>query len=177
MQTQVARDWRSGSACQDVDPELFFPVAEPGTEPYELQVAQAKAVCAECPVRALCLEFALDALPHGIAGGLTDDERRNLRARRTRQRRSAAASPAAVVDAAGDEPALDPVQVERLARHGRRKGEMSSGQRRELRQAAVVLAEAGASAAAIAERLDVAERTVQRWLAAARREAEGGAAA
>jgi Transcription factor WhiB/Homeodomain-like domain len=169
MQAQVAQDWRSRSACRDVDPELFFPVAEPGTEPYELQVAEAKQVCAECPVRALCLEFALAALPHGVAGGLTEGERRNLRARRARQRRSTA--PAPVVD----EPALDPVLVERLARHGRRKGEMSAGQRRELRQAVLVLAEAGVPVPAIAERLDVAVRTVERWLA--QRRNGGGEAA
>jgi hypothetical protein len=36
-------------------------------------------VCAVCPVRAECLEFALRALPYGIAGGLTPAERRGLR--------------------------------------------------------------------------------------------------
>jgi hypothetical protein len=67
------------AACRGVDPELFFPVAEPGTPVYRRQVLQAKAVCAGCPVRAECLEFALAKLPYGIAGGLTEVERRALR--------------------------------------------------------------------------------------------------
>jgi hypothetical protein len=174
MQTQVARDWLSQSACRDVDPELFFPAAEPGSSVYERQVAEAKTVCAACPVRALCLEFAFDALPHGIAGGLTEDERRSARAR-ARRRAAAPAPAAAVVDDGA--PAPDPALVERLARHGRAKGPVSAGERRALRAAALLMAEAGASVPAIAERLQVTERTVERWFTAARRAAEGGAAA
>jgi hypothetical protein len=71
-------DWRHRAACRGVDPELFYPVAEDGP-PYEEQVAAAKAVCAGCPVRAECLAFALVALPHGIAGGMTPAERRRHR--------------------------------------------------------------------------------------------------
>jgi hypothetical protein len=66
------------AACRGVDPELFFPVAEAGPV-LARQVAEAKAVCARCPVRAECLEFALRLLPYGIAGGLTEQERRALR--------------------------------------------------------------------------------------------------
>jgi hypothetical protein len=65
-------------ACRDVDPELFFPVAESGPL-YEAQVAQAKAVCAGCPIRAQCLAFALERLPYGIAGGMTAGERAAVR--------------------------------------------------------------------------------------------------
>jgi S-DNA-T family DNA segregation ATPase FtsK/SpoIIIE len=36
-------------------------------------------VCARCPVRSECLTDALSRIPHGIAGGLTADERRALR--------------------------------------------------------------------------------------------------
>jgi len=71
-------DWRHLAACLDEDPELFFPVGDTG--PALLQVAEAKAVCAECPVRAQCVEFALTlGLNEGIFGGLTPDERRALR--------------------------------------------------------------------------------------------------
>lgn len=74
--------WQELAACRDEDPELFFPVSEMG--PGARQVAQAKAVCAGCPVRAECLRYALDAgLDHGIFGGTTDGERRKL-TRRTR---------------------------------------------------------------------------------------------
>lgn len=74
------RDWRSRAACLDVDPELFFPAAEAGPV-YDVQVAAAKAVCHRCPVRAECLAEALARIPYGIAGGLTEDERRALRRR------------------------------------------------------------------------------------------------
>ena len=72
------RDWRARAACRDVDPELFQPCTEAGPL-HEAQVAAAKAVCAGCPVRALCLEFALAVLPCGVAGGLTATERAALR--------------------------------------------------------------------------------------------------
>lgn len=42
---------------------------------------QAKAVCASCTVRAQCLDQALErGERYGIWGGLTDLERRHLRA-------------------------------------------------------------------------------------------------
>jgi WhiB family redox-sensing transcriptional regulator len=86
----AGRDWRSLAACRDgVDPELFFPPVEVGPLCAE-QVAAAKAVCARCPVREECLGWALDGLSHGIAGGLTEDERRGERQqRRGRTRRRA----------------------------------------------------------------------------------------
>ncbi|WP_311202682.1 WhiB family transcriptional regulator [Actinophytocola gossypii] len=75
-------DWRQDAACRDDDPELFFPISEVG--PGARQTAQAKAVCARCPVRTQCLEYALDnGLSHGIFGGMTESDRRTL-ARRTR---------------------------------------------------------------------------------------------
>jgi WhiB family transcriptional regulator, redox-sensing transcriptional regulator len=75
-------DWRQRAACRDEDPELFFPVSDTG--PGARQAEQAKAVCARCPVRELCLDYALDSgLDHGIFGGTTETERRELR-RRTR---------------------------------------------------------------------------------------------
>lgn len=78
-------DFREFALCRDVDPELFFPVAVPGSPAYDGQVARAKAVCADCPVRAECLAFALDAIDDGVAGGLDAAERAALkRARRVR---------------------------------------------------------------------------------------------
>jgi WhiB family transcriptional regulator, redox-sensing transcriptional regulator len=75
------REWRSRANCLGTDPELFFPAAEHGPV-YEVQVAAAKAVCEQCPVRAECLAEALVRLPYGIAGGLTAEERRIGRPRR-----------------------------------------------------------------------------------------------
>ena len=75
-------DWRLRAACRDQDPELFFPLSEMG--PGARQADRAKAVCARCPVRAECLEYALDnGLDHGVFGGTTETERRALRRART----------------------------------------------------------------------------------------------
>ncbi|GAA3251341.1 hypothetical protein GCM10017691_63750 [Pseudonocardia petroleophila] len=74
----VARIWHTFAACRDVDPELFFPVTTTGAT-FERQVATAKAVCAGCPVITECFVEAFELLPHGIAGGLTPEERRASR--------------------------------------------------------------------------------------------------
>jgi hypothetical protein len=80
-------DFRHRAACCWVDPEVFFPAATAGEE-FEAQVSIAKAVCAGCPVRQACLSWALSALPDGIAGGMTEHERRTERARAARVARS-----------------------------------------------------------------------------------------
>jgi Transcription factor WhiB len=74
-------EWLARAICVGVDPELFFPAAEEGPARAR-QEAAAKAVCARCPVRAQCREWALTELPHGVAGGLSEDERRAVRAAR-----------------------------------------------------------------------------------------------
>lgn len=64
------------AACRDTDPEAFFPLGSSGGK-------TAKRVCRRCPVRALCLTWAMDAgMDHGIWGGLNEDERRELKRRR-----------------------------------------------------------------------------------------------
>lgn len=78
--------WRDSAVCRETDPELFFPTATHGRA-YEAQVATAKAVCARCPVRAQCLADALAGMPVGIAGGLTERERRSLRCQKVSARR------------------------------------------------------------------------------------------
>lgn len=72
------RHWRHDAACFGEDLDLFFPVGVAG--PAVWQVSQAKAICEDCPVRAQCLEYALrSGQDHGIWGGLTPQERRELR--------------------------------------------------------------------------------------------------
>jgi WhiB family redox-sensing transcriptional regulator len=69
-----------------MDPELFFPVGNAGSA--LLQIDQAKQVCAGCPVRAPCLEWALGSGQEaGVWGGTSEDERRALRYRRMRPAR------------------------------------------------------------------------------------------
>ena len=71
-------DWRSNAACVDEDPELFFPIGTTG--PAVEQADAAKRICAGCDAREECLEFAIatnqDA---GVWGGLTEDEREEMR--------------------------------------------------------------------------------------------------
>jgi WhiB family redox-sensing transcriptional regulator len=70
--------WRESAACASVDADLFFPV--PHTNGWKKQTKEAKAVCAACPVKQLCLDWALDtAQPAGIWGGKSELERRALR--------------------------------------------------------------------------------------------------
>ncbi|MER8007697.1 WhiB family transcriptional regulator [Streptomyces sp. NPDC094149] len=75
--------WRDQAVCRNEDPELFFPIGTSG--PALMQTAQAKAVCARCPVQGQCLEWALE---HGeilgVWGGTGENERRALQRRRRR---------------------------------------------------------------------------------------------
>ena len=74
----VDQDWRFLAACRSADPDLFFPVSLSG--PSMAQVAEAKAICAGCPVRRECLAFALRTHQvHGVWGGLSEQERYPLR--------------------------------------------------------------------------------------------------
>ncbi|MEV5875211.1 WhiB family transcriptional regulator [Streptomyces sp. NPDC052101] len=72
--------WRDHAACRDEDPDLFFPVGTTG--PAQVQTEQAKAVCAHCPVREPCLDWALGTgQSMGIWAGTTELERRALHRR------------------------------------------------------------------------------------------------
>ncbi|MFF2503527.1 WhiB family transcriptional regulator [Streptomyces sp. NPDC058067] len=71
--------WRDHAACSptphhQVDPELFFP----GPDQMD-RIREAKALCAQCPVRKGCLDAALDnGDAVGIRGGMTEEEREPL---------------------------------------------------------------------------------------------------
>jgi WhiB family transcriptional regulator, redox-sensing transcriptional regulator len=72
---EARRDWWQAAACRTADPDIFFPVSAHG--PGEVEIARAKAVCAKCPVRRQCLQFALATHQmHGVWGGTTEEERR-----------------------------------------------------------------------------------------------------
>ena len=83
--------WRAAAACSNMETNLFFPVGE-GIMALD-QINLAKSVCASCPVRLECLEFAIRTIQNdGIWGGTTEDERRVIkRSRRAAARRAAAA--------------------------------------------------------------------------------------
>ena len=70
--------WRDRAICRDTDPDLFFPVGTTGQA--LVQIARAKEVCDECPVKIDCLEYALETnQDSGIWGGLAEEERRAIR--------------------------------------------------------------------------------------------------
>lgn len=67
--------WMDDALCAQVDSELFFPEVGANTR-------SAKRICAKCPVKAPCLDYALATRQqHGIWGGLSDHERRGMQAR------------------------------------------------------------------------------------------------
>jgi len=78
-------DWRHLAACRYEDPELFFPIGNTG--PALLQIEDAKAVCRRCDVVDQCLQWALESgQDAGVAGGMSEDERRSLKRRAARLR-------------------------------------------------------------------------------------------
>ena len=56
--------WMRRGACVGEDPELWYPERGRSAEP-------AKQMCARCPVREECLDWALENENHGIWGGLS----------------------------------------------------------------------------------------------------------
>ena len=72
---RFAARWRELAACRGADLEVFFPGRGESAGP-------ARQVCAACPVRQPCLDYAItNRITHGIWGGLTERERRALRSR------------------------------------------------------------------------------------------------
>lgn len=89
-------DFRLAALCaaDNADAERWFPFADPRSDVYRAQVADAKAGCAACPVRAECLADVLGwerpGYRHGVYGGLDPAERDALVVAR-RDRATAAA--------------------------------------------------------------------------------------
>lgn len=83
---QVPQDarwnWQDHGACRECDPLLFFhPQNERGSARMRRDRA-AKLVCAGCPVRVECADYAIRARePYGVWGGLSEDDREQVYAR------------------------------------------------------------------------------------------------
>jgi WhiB family redox-sensing transcriptional regulator len=76
--------WERKPACATADPRVFFPEDTDG-RPVEdgPEADAARRICAQCPLRNQCLEYALSAgMPAGIWGGHSTDERERVRAAR-----------------------------------------------------------------------------------------------
>ncbi|HSH31715.1 MAG TPA: WhiB family transcriptional regulator [Candidatus Saccharimonadales bacterium] len=62
--------------CRNEPPSRFFPSDGVGVE-------IARRICAGCPVKALCLEYALEQrIKDGVWGGASERERRRILKRR-----------------------------------------------------------------------------------------------
>lgn len=70
--------WQDLAFCADKPPNLFFPNDGVGVE-------IARRICADCPVKEECLEFALsNHIDHGVWGGASERERRRIMKQRRR---------------------------------------------------------------------------------------------
>ena len=102
--------WVDDAICAQTDPELWFP--SPGESNTE-----AKAICADCPVRDACLADALATRPQedwGIRGGTSEKERSAMRRKATQPDADVLADMLGLTD-----PAPDPEPRRRaLPRHG-----------------------------------------------------------
>ena len=66
-------DWVEHAECRGAPTEVFYP--ERGES-----IAEARAICAACPVSVECLAYALDHREKlGVWGGTSERERRSLR--------------------------------------------------------------------------------------------------
>ncbi|GAA1714726.1 WhiB family transcriptional regulator [Brachybacterium phenoliresistens] len=68
-------EWMDQALCREVDTGIFFPSKGGST-------TAARKVCGSCPVRAECLELALQDTLDGIWGGTTPNERKAMRRKR-----------------------------------------------------------------------------------------------
>lgn len=72
MDPVLDTEWMAQGNCADKPPSLFFPSDGVGVE-------VAKRVCADCPMKADCLDYALDnRIDHGVWGGTSERERRRI---------------------------------------------------------------------------------------------------
>lgn len=87
LATEAIHDtWQIKAACRGPESRVFFPPTWPERrDEREAREARAKSICDACAVRVACLEYALQIRePHGIWGGLTENERRAILDHRAR---------------------------------------------------------------------------------------------
>ena len=68
----VDTSWMGRGKCREVPPDTFFPSDGVGVE-------VARRICADCPVKEPCLEYAMaNHIDHGVWGGTSERERRRI---------------------------------------------------------------------------------------------------
>ena len=76
---EAEQTWMADGSCRHYPPAAFFPSDGVGVD-------AARKICAECPVEAECLEYALvQRIDHGVWGGCSERERRRILKRRRQQ--------------------------------------------------------------------------------------------
>jgi WhiB family transcriptional regulator, redox-sensing transcriptional regulator len=75
--------WQAKAACRGPQARVFFPPSHfERKDEKEFRETSAKGICAQCPVRRECLNYAISIREqHGIWGGLNEIERRHVLAR------------------------------------------------------------------------------------------------
>lgn len=70
------RAWMIYAACQSYDTAIFFPKAIRGRR---TDTTEAKKICAMCPVKRICLQYAIaHQIPYGVWGGKDGYERAEI---------------------------------------------------------------------------------------------------
>ncbi|MGH9135858.1 MAG: WhiB family transcriptional regulator [Acidimicrobiales bacterium] len=72
--------WQTKAACRGPQATVFFPPSTFERKDEKLdRERRAKAICATCAVKKPCLDYALRIRePHGIWGGLNENDRKRL---------------------------------------------------------------------------------------------------
>jgi WhiB family transcriptional regulator, redox-sensing transcriptional regulator len=86
--------WRASACCRDSDAVHFFAPSHFERKPEkDRREGAARALCAACPVRQQCLDYALLVQePHGIWGGMNEMERRRVLRQRAAESEPVAAA-------------------------------------------------------------------------------------
>ncbi|HEX2699501.1 MAG TPA: WhiB family transcriptional regulator [Acidimicrobiales bacterium] len=80
MSVHVEELWQVKASCRGPQAAIFFPPSHfERKDEKEARENRAKDICATCPVRKPCLDYALGIKePHGIWGGLNEAERKRV---------------------------------------------------------------------------------------------------
>lgn len=71
--------WQQQGLCREVTSDIFFYEEKVRGDEKRSHISQAKTVCNACPVKQECLDFSIKTnQSHGMWGGLTQEERKEL---------------------------------------------------------------------------------------------------
>ena len=77
-------------SCRESDPDAWFPDEDDHMKNGKTSYVHVKKMCAVCPVKNLCLEYALtNNERYGLWGGMSPEDRKNLVRTQRRHRKQA----------------------------------------------------------------------------------------